>query len=270
MKSLSKILWLTLGFAITSGIIACSKSSNTSGPAPASCPPGYAVGPDGASCILITVVPGGIPGGTKIGFFAQSSNMNGVFPNGTSSVFTQGAGYINILRDAMGVCDRQKVFGGYNSGLAGCSVWQAGYHDIVIQMDGSSANQVKMIIRASPNVNPFYQYSASIPSFSQAIGCLLGFCVGNNSGVYNPLVLDMTIWNINNNQGFELRPVTSGGPTGSYAWNKPMQLQVLNGKIEDPALNFRLLIDDGHQNMAEAISGTMLRCTTQNCGINGL
>jgi hypothetical protein len=269
MKSLSKILWLFMGLAVASGMIACSKSS-TSGPAPASCPPGYVVGPDGASCVVIAVTPGGIPGGTKIGFFAQTSNMNQLFPNGTSSVFQPGAGYINILRDAMGVCDRQKVFGGTNAGLAGCQAWIAGYHDIVIQMDGSSANQVKMVIRASPNVNPFYQYSASIPSFSNFIGCLLGFCATNNSGIYNPLVMTMTIWNVNNNQGFELRSVTNGGPTGSYAWNKKFQLQVLNGKVEDPTLNFRLLIDDGQQNMAEAISGTMLRCSTQNCGISGL
>lgn len=246
--------------------VGCNKSSNNGG---VSCPDGQMPDASGSSCVGITYVPQGIPGNVKIGFFAQSSNMNGQF-NSNGSTFTQGPGFINLLRDAMGVCDRQSQVGGLNYGLSSCTTWMQGFHDIVIQMDGSTANQVKMIVRSSPSVNPYAWYSASIPSFTQAIGCILGYCYGNNSGVFDPLVMDMTVWNINNSQGFELRSQTNGGPTNSYAWWRKLQFQVLNGKIEDQQFNFVLYIDGGNQQMLPAISGTMVRCNTPNCGIQGL
>lgn len=265
-KWMSASLTLALGALLASGLVACAKSSNNAG---VSCPAGYAVAPDGATCAIVTVVPSGIPAGTKIGFFAQTSNMNQIYSSGGSS-FNMGTGFTTILRDAMGVCDQATLTGGSNYGVAGCSAWQQGYADIIIQMDGSTANQVKMMIRASPYISPFANYSASVPSFTQAIGCLLGICTGTVNGYNNPLVMNMTIWNVNNSQGFELRSSTLGGPTGTYSWNRKFQFQVLNGKIEDPTLNFNLLVDNGNSAMVTAISGVMARCQTQNCGVIGL
>jgi hypothetical protein len=257
-----KYSWIFIAFAWAFSIVACNKGGPNS-VAPISCPPGTVY--NGATCVQSVLVPGGIPAGTRIGFFTQSSNYPN--PNNGGSTLNQGDGFTTLLKNAMGVCDRELQVGGSNGGISGCAAWAQGYHDMVIVLDGSSANKAKMIIRSYPYVNPANWYYYSLPSWSQFFTGLVGIYSGNMSGVYDPLVLDMTVWPINNNQGFELR---ANGPTASYAWWRLIQFRVPNGKIEDPAINYTLYIDGGNQSMQTAASGTMVRCQTQNCGIIGL
>lgn len=239
-------------------IAACSNSNKSTGGT--ACPPNMVF--DGANCVSPT--NSGFAAGTQVAFFAQTQNMSGYYNSGGSQM-NLGPGFATLLRDAMGTCDRTTNAGGGSSGgLAACNQWVSGYHDMAILLDGSAANSAKLIMRSSPQVNPFANYYYSIPSFKNFILSFFGFGTGNVSGFYNPLVLDMTVWPANNNAGFEMR---AKGPTGSYAWSRLLQLQVLNNKIEDPALGFTLYIDGGNQQMLNAVSGTMVRCQTQNCAL---
>jgi len=89
---------------------------------------------------------------------------------------------------------------------------------------------------------------------------LLGFSgSANNAGVFDPMVLDATIWPINNSKGFELRAM---GPRMSTAWNKLFQLQVLEGKLEDASWNYKL-----HFNGQLAAEGKGAICQSQYCGM---
>jgi hypothetical protein len=88
---------------------------------------------------------------------------------------------------------------------------------------------------------------------------LFGFPTGNFSGVYNPMVLDMTVWPTNADRGFEMRGY---GPQGSRAWNSLIQIIADNNKLEDPSINFRVIF-----NQQDAAQGRLGRCTTPNCGI---
>jgi hypothetical protein len=261
MKGLLKYSWVLV--ALFSGIsfVACNKSSGGGGAPGIVCPVGY-VSTNGVNCVVGVA---GVPPGTRIGFYTQTSNYP-TYSNGGSTM-TLGSGFTTLLANAMGVCNRQNAVGGSSGGLAACDAWVQGYHDMVIIMDGSTANQAKLVVRSYPYVNPYYNYSYSIPSVDQFFAGILGIYTGNVSGIFDPLVLTVTIWPVNNSQGFELRAT---GPTGSYAWWKLIQFQVLNGKIEDPTINFTMYIDGGNQQMLPAVSGTMVRCQTQNCGITGL
>lgn len=262
MKGLFKYSWILVALFSGVSFVACNKSSGGGGGGTAVvCPIGYG-SPDGVNCVSTT---GGIPAGTRIGFYAQTSNYP--YYTGGGSAMNLGSGFRTLLKNAMGVCDREAAVGGTNCGLAACDAWLQGYHDMVLVMDGSTANQAKLVIRSYPYVNPYYNYTCSIPSASNFFANLLGFSAGNVSGVFDPLVLTTTVWPINKDQGFELR---ANGPTGSYAWWKLMQLQVTNGKIEDPTINFTLYIDGGNQQMLPAVTGTMVRCQTQSCGVTGL
>ncbi len=245
---------------VTSVLVACG-GHKSSGGGGITCPPGQVPSADGASCVGAVPAVTGIPPGTRIGFYAQSSNFPVYSANGSSINF--GSGMNTLLKNAMGVCDREHSSGG----LASCTAWQSGFHDIVIQFDGSVANQAKLMVRSAPQTNNYWNYAYSLPSFEQFIFGLFGIYTGNMTAVNNPLQLTTTVWPINANQGFELRAT---GPSSSYAWWRLIQLQVMNGKIEDTSLQYKLYIDGGNQQMLEAMSGTMVRCTTQNCGVQGL
>lgn len=194
--------------------------------------------------------------GQQIGFYAQTSNFtNTMFFNNGSSL-TPMAGWKNMLQEAMGVCNRNYSDGG----LSDCTAWMNGMHDIVIQLDGSSASSVKVTIRSYPQVNPYSNYYYSLPSPSQFFSALLGFpYITNPTGVFDPMILSGSIWTVNNNQGFEIRSL---GPQVSYGWNKTLQLQVAFGKIEDNSFGFNL-----YWNGIQAASGTMVRCQSMNCGL---
>jgi len=201
-----------------------------------------------------------LPAGSHVAFYAQTSNL--VLPgfSNNGSTLTVGPGMAGLLRDAMGVCDREHSSGG----LASCSSWLSGAYDLVLLADGGAqSNSVKLIMRAIPGsqLNHFGWYSYSLPSFRQFLLGILGFPVWSNpQGIFNPLVLTATIWPINNSQGFEVRAY---GPRVSRAWNQLFQLQVAQGKLEDAQWNYILSF-----NGATAAQGRSVRCQSQNCGLD--
>jgi hypothetical protein len=211
------------------------------------------------------VVSNVIPPGTKVGFVAQNTKAQEVTPD-LGSYMTLGAGAKTMLKYAMGVCDRENT----NIGLANCNAWMDGFHDIMLFADGSQTNRVKMVVRAFPDTrctgNSCGYYSATLPSIGEFVRSLFGFPAGNMAGFYNPMVLDMTIWPINNSQGFELQGY---GPSGAYfgmGRNLLFQFQVAQGKLEDAAWNFKLYYN-GINGLV--YYGHMVRCNTQNCGVQG-
>jgi hypothetical protein len=203
----------------------------------------------------------GLPVNYKAGAYAQTSNL--VTPGyvNNASTFVPRQGMYQVLKDAMGVCDRTSISGG----LAGCQTWFSGAHDMVIYLNGQQASQaqtVKLIIRSTPNIQMggYGYYSYSLPNFKQFILGLFGYNLSSPAGVFDPMVLDATIWPINDNRGFEVR---ANGPRNSYAWNKLFQLQVANGKLEDPSWDYQLYF-----NGQLAADGRGAICQSQYCGMD--
>lgn len=200
-----------------------------------------------------------LPQGRSVGFYAQTSNFYlPNYINNNSSLQVQ-SGMYQVLKEAMGVCDREHISGG----LASCNTWMSGAFDLVLYAEGGhTSHSVKLIIRSLPGsqLGGYGWYSYSLPDFRQFIGCMLGICYSNPSGVFNPLVLEASIWPINNSQGFESRAY---GPRISRAYNKLFQLQVAQGKLEDQAWNFNLIY-----NGVSAAQGRAVRCQSQFCGMD--
>lgn len=249
MKTRSTFAWLFCATALVVLAAACGKSgSGDSAPA----------GP--------AVVPTGIPSYVRVGFFAQNRKMteqSGWSDMGSSYVI-EGA-MNNVLKTAMRTCDRQK----YNGGTVSCQSYMNGPQDIMIFMNGSQANQVQMVLRAAPDYscsNPLLcsSYWYSLPSFEQMILGVFGFNTFNNSYIYNPMKLNMTVWPINDSRGFELRGYAPGQDLYYNSGGLLFQFQVAEGKFEDLAWNFRLIF-----NGDVVSSGRMVRCSTENCGVQG-
>ncbi len=244
-----------IGLILAFALVGCGNSSSNNGtasPVPAyglPLPTGIIPQCIGANCTY------GIPQSTRIGFYAQSANLGGMFLNNGSTFNAVSTGMKGILKDAMGVCDRNT----YDYGVASCQQWINGLHDLVFMMDGSTANSVRIMLRSYPQQNPFYVYGASFPSASQFFSTLFGYPQYNYQGLFNPLILTGTIWPINNSQGFEIR---ANGPTGSTGYNQMLQLQVTQGKVEDERFTFVL-----HWNGHQAASGTLVRCQSLTCGL---
>lgn len=193
---------------------------------------------------------------SNIGFYAESASMKSYY-NTNNSILNPTSGYSTFLKEALGVCDREA----YTGGLAACSAWIQGYHDIVFMMDNVSSNTVRVVVRAYPNnqMGGSY-YSYQLPTWSQFFLGLVGFPVAQNpAGFFNPMILTGTIYPINVSQGFEIRAY---GPQVSYGYNKLLQLQIPAGKVQDTQFNFQLA-----WNGQTVASGTMVRCQTQNCGL---
>jgi hypothetical protein len=246
---LSGLLTIITSFTL----VACNKTSSDTA-APGAIPP--------PSCVNGLCTNGAWAGWngspTNIGFYAQTSNFGSYVQGFTSaSSLNLTSGWKTMLKDAMGVCDRDQS----NGGLAGCNDWMNGMHDLVIIMDSSTASTVRVTVRSYPvPTNPYYSYSYSLPSATDFFYGLLGFPImGNPSGFFNPMILTASIWPVNNSQGFEVRSL---GPQQSYGWNKYLQLQIANGKVEDQSFQYQLF-----WNAQLAASGTMIRCQTQTCGL---
>lgn len=259
-----KFATLTMGLvALASAfLVACSKANNDTPPpvnvcSGLNCTPPPCVGSD---CLSLGY-------GTRIGFYAQTPSYtynNVQLPN--ESTYTLGSGLQTLLKKAMGVCDREHITGG----LANCQSYRTGnaWHDLVFMMDGALSNEVRVIFRSSPNVNyvcnPYggcapNWYTYQLPSLKEFFGGLIGIPVGNMQGVFNPMVLRMTIHPVNDSKGFELRGY---GPSGSAASNFLIQIIVRNGQVEDQTVNFEAYIN------SESIgSGTFVKCKTETCGL---
>jgi hypothetical protein len=192
---------------------------------------------------------------TQIGFYAQTSNFQSPNYYNNGSTLVVGAAWQDMLRDAMGVCDRNHSDGG----TAACANWLSGYHDLVFQVDSSTASNVRLTVRSYPATNTYYSYYYSLPSASQFFAGLFGISWSNPAGVFDPMILNATIWPVAANQGFEIR---ANGPQLSYGSNKLLQLQVAYGKIEDSSFAYKLYWNGGL-----AASGTMVRCQSLTCGL---
>jgi hypothetical protein len=192
--------------------------------------------------------------GSQIQFTARKMDTNygsyGYYQLGTLN--TSSAGWKALLKEAMGVCDRDDVSGGQ----ASCDYWVNGTAEIAFQMDSTTSSGVRLMIKASAQSN-YVNYYYSVPSLSNfLLGWATGYWATNPQGWFNPMILNATIWPVNNSQGFEIR---ANGPTYSAAWNKLLQFQVATGKVQDNQFTFNL-----YYNGILAASGTM-----QNCMING-
>lgn len=215
---------------------------------------------------------GVLPTGQKVGFFSQNALMDHQFPGGYNVAPMNVEGpFRNILKYAMSVCDRA---GGSNGGLANCNSWMDGFHDMILIADGTQASTVKLVIRSYPNTQcsgwNCGWYSYQIPSFNQFVAGLLG--MGSYAPVYNPLVLNATVWPINgdvgtgaNSRGFALR---AKGPTGSPTAGHTFELQVPNGKLEDSAWDYQLYFNV--DNSSASATGRMQKCIQPNCAVPGL
>ncbi|MBX3016648.1 MAG: hypothetical protein KF767_02070 [Bdellovibrionaceae bacterium] len=188
-----------------------------------------------------------------IGFYSQSANFpSGLFMNNGSVLQPQGA-VVNILQDAMGVCNR----GYYNGGYADCQNWVNGIYDLVFLVNPQNPNQVTVIFRAYPQQQ---SYTYNLPRWDQFFMSLMGWPVAMNpQGTFNPMILTSTIHPVNNSQGFEIRTY---GPQVSAGYNKLLQLQVPVGKIEDQNFNYELF-----WNGDKIAIGTLVRCQTPTCGL---
>lgn len=228
--------------------LGCAKSNDNGGG------PGAPAGPAPYTCAPNTPCTGLPP--SNIGFYAESQNMKGYY-NYNNSILTPTNAYRTFLKEAMGVCDREQ----YTGGLADCNSWINGYHDLVLMMDNTASNTVRVVVRSYPNTqygNAYYSYQ--LPRWDQFLLGLVGFPIAQNpSGFFNPLILNGTIYPINASQGFEVRAY---GPQISYGYNKLLQLQIGQGKVQDTQFGFVL-----SWNGQQVATGTMVRCQTQNCGL---
>lgn len=251
MKNKCSTWTLVAVFSVLMGstvLTACGKSGGDSGG-----------GQDAQVCNGTSCSGYVLPQNWKAGAYAQSSGfyIPGYANNG--STFLPRGAMANVLREAMGVCDRNT----YSGGIAGCQSWVSGAHDMVIYLAGQQASQAqtaKFIIRSTPGTNYGSWYTYSLPSFQGFVASLFGFYGDTNSaGFFDPMVLDATLWPINNSKGFELR---ANGPRLSQAWNKLFQLQVSEGKLEDASWSYQLFYNGGL-----AAEGVGKSCQSQYCGL---
>lgn len=256
MKSLAKYTWLFVSALCAASLVACAKAGNNNSNTVGVYPPYGQI-----ACTTYPCAPAQYPT-NQLAFYSQNSLMDtyyqqmGYTANPAAAMQVHN-GMRQINKYAMGVCDRNHS----DYGLADCSSWISGYHDMVIVAGAVNSNTVKVVIRSYPKVNQGYWYTGSIPSFSQFVLGAFGFNTYNNQGVYNPMILEMKVNPINGNKGFELRGY---GPEYSLASGILFQIQVPNGKLEDAALNYTMYFN-GTPGLAA--TGSMARCMTQNCGL---
>jgi hypothetical protein len=251
MKKRSTLVWFFASALTMLAIVACGKSGSDNG---------NNVAPVPVNPSLV------VPAGTRVGFFAQNSKMDWLYPQ--SAGFTNyqfQSGMNNVLKYAMRTCDR----GAYNGGTSACQSWLSGPNDIMIFANGSQASAVQMVIRSMPDTSCQSPYSCStywysLPNFTQFILGMFGFNSFNNSNIYNPMILNMTIWPVNDSKGFELRGYAPGGDLAYGSGNLLFQFQVANGKLEDAGWDYQLVF-----NGEVAATGHMVRCQQANCGVQG-
>ncbi len=246
MKNLNLLKSVVVILTVSTLLSACGKSDNSN--------PVYTGNPGYGNGIQY---PGGYIAPPNIGFYAQNDKMTALYNNPQhGTVLNIESGFTKMAKDAMGVCDRNE----YNGGLASCQAWANGYNDVVFLLDNANSSEGNIIFRSYPisqSQNSYYYYS--LPSPTTFFLNLMGFPVGNNQGVYAPLVIKMPIFPWNNSQGFKAQ---NYGPTGSKAYGVLIEFEVAQGKIENQFLNFQVKF-----NGEPALSGRMNRCSTATCGL---
>jgi hypothetical protein len=220
---------------------------NLSGP----CIAGYTYGSDGRCYPSSNVV------GSSTGFYADN------YSNTSSLRVVNGPLMKTFFKQAMGVCDRAA----YNYGQASCDSYLAGQMDVIIQFPNAQSNSLIATFIAQPQVNPYANYQATLPSGMGLLGIALGYATGiylpdpqQYNGAYkNPLQLNMAVSAINNSTGFEGRGY---GDYWTGANTTLLAIQIPTGKTDDQNLNFNFNIQG-----QTAAQGTFSRCRTLNCNL---
>jgi hypothetical protein len=243
------LLMLSAVICMASMLVACAKNSSNGGT------------PDPVPVVGFV---GTGTNGVYNRFFAQNDNLDrsGYFRNSGTTYVVNSLYSDKILKQEMATCSREQT----NWGLANCSAWLNGYHDIGVDFQsGGNTNAAKIILRSYPNTqncgggnfNCFYY--GSLPKLEDFFWSLLGFPAGNMQGIRNPLVLDATVWPIENGAGIELRANSPGANLS--AGIRLFKLIIKKGKIEDNNLDFSLEYD-----YKEVANGRLGRCKTPSCG----
>lgn len=219
------------------GVIACSKSTDTQNangnvaavPLTSNCPSGTA--PIYTAGYQMCQGPGGVltPPITQwsIGGGSRYKSDNFCMRNLSISNSTK---IREFVKEAMGMCDQ----GQYSGGTSDCSAWANGYYQVELETNGS---QAAVRISAMPTSTGYYY---SIPSFSDFFLGMMGFPVYLSNPVSaprNPLTLSLTLYPINNSQGFEGR---SWGDPSTLAARSMVQVQVNTGKAGDPIFSYQI------------------------------
>jgi hypothetical protein len=255
---MKKSLFIYTMFAFTVGmgfLTACGNTNNNSSGVNSTLPTCV-----GGNCFYNYGTAAQYATNTTVGFRSQTQSG---YTNNVGYGYQQQAGamqvqssFVNILRDAMGVCDRNT----YSGGMSACSSWLGGQHSVSFGMNSTSSTGVQLTIKSNYVMNPNYNYYYSLPSVQNMALNFLGIPTAQNpQGTYNPLILNGNIWPVNNSQGFEIRAY---GPTGSFAYNKLFQLQVPTGKVQDGSVQYILFF-----NGAQAASGSMTNCGSSSCAM---
>lgn len=253
-------------FAVTVGlgILTACNNNNSGATAPINSTIPYCPGGPN-TCVYNSAIPSAqYPMNTTVGFRSQTgqANYGNIYqqpyqPQGNMQVTSA---FVNVLKLAMGVCDQYSSTGGSNYGMTACSSWLGGQHSVAFGMNSASSSGVQLTIKSNYIMNPTMNYWANIPSpMNFALGFLGLPTYQTMQGTFNPMILNGTIYPIANSQGFEIRATA---PTGSAVPNQLFQLQVLNGKVQDPSVPFILLF-----NGAQVANGTMGNCGSSSCAM---
>ncbi|MES3036531.1 MAG: hypothetical protein V4736_01370 [Bdellovibrionota bacterium] len=250
-----------VAFAITS----CGKKGDDNNQPPMVCPMGVGYQTE-AGCFDNN----GLPIGQYQNLDLSYLTANFQIPNtnvGPLLRISNGGAYQAFLREAMGVCNRGQT----NFGISNCSAWLAGFIQIMFQapLDPTSGNpnvaagvsNANITIWAYPRTQQNYWYGGQLPKIGDFFKGLIGMPVISNVGAYrNPLPLGLTVSLINQSKGFEGRGYGAFDSTANIGL---IQMQVMNGKLGDNNMNFKLFYKN-----QEFASGTFKRCIQSTCNIH--
>jgi hypothetical protein len=242
MKKITLGAILLLSWVAISSLVACN--NNGGGGAPPPPPPAQ---PPIAPCTYGSCPNGWGAAGSSVNFYAQKDaqvygGLTGYQNPTRLSVLSP---FKDVLRNIMGVCDRMDNTGGIYS----CDAWQSGAHQIIISTKTTTDNQATLSIKSYPtSSNQFSYYGYQFPDAREFFLNLIGLPTAQVvQGMYNPLILNSTIWPKGN--GFELR--IESPP----AYSKGGSIQIItDGKLEDASFNFDLFYQG-----KKAASGTMFK-----------
>ncbi|MBL7545236.1 MAG: hypothetical protein JNL11_15565 [Bdellovibrionaceae bacterium] len=168
-----------------------------------------------------------------------TSSINFVSDNFTYRDFkvSNSGVYKEFIRKAMQTCDQANSSGGIYS----CDSWIAGQFQMNLQVVSTQSTNVRVTFAAYPQTNSYYWYGYSLPSAKDFFYGMFGFPVYQASYVVkNPLPLDMVVSVVNDSKGFEARAY---GDVATQANRSLIQLQVLEGKLEQSAFNYQLAFE---------------------------
>ena len=255
------VLMMSLMLLSFNFLLSCAKGSDDSKAAPAAACPSGSSYQSGACVNAYGQIVSSASFTYNNGFFADNHS-------GRSRLrIVNPAKMKEFFRNAMGTCDRSHIAGGQ----ASCDYYVSGKMDIIIQFPNlnSAATSLLATFIAAPRINPYFNYSYSLPSGRGLIGIAAGLLTGiylpdpkQYYGAYrNPLSVEMPISVINNSTGFS---ANGYGDAWSGMNTTKLTIKVPKGKTTDWRLDyFTFNVGD-----VPAAEGTFIRCQYLNCGFN--